>query len=377
MARLSKTTRQLSCSSKHDFFLIFRTSSEACIARGDGKVVRQVSGVQKIVFNTDVFPRRERFAAYREELAKWSCGLELSTPDQFDFHANLELRRVGSLNIMINTLSAIEVARTPRLVQDGDDALLVMLLLGGQARQSQLGGQQLINAGQAVIFDSGCPGVFSLVSGSQLLTLKIPRAKLSVRLPHVSRFANATLDGDPVACELLSFYLSSAFDLDLVSSEPTAQLLHDHIIDLVALALRTGGGMQQLDAPAMHRAAILREIEASAADSAFDSSITATRLGITVRYVHHLLEITGRTFSEHLVDRRLKLVEQILRDRLHTPRRIADIAFQNGFRDLSYFNRVFRRKYGAAPSDVRRAAISAAFVKTGQKTSDKNGAHSH
>jgi AraC-like DNA-binding protein len=338
--------------------------------------VRHVSGIQKIVFNTDVFPEGERFSAYREELAKWSCGLELSTPDPLDFHANLELRRVGSLEIMISTLSAIEVARTPRLVQDGDDALLLMLLLDGQACQSQLGDQQLIHAGQAVIFDSGCPGAFSLVSGSKLLTLKIPRAKLSVRLPQVSRFANATLDGDPVARGLLSGYLCGAFDLDLVSSEPTAQLLCDHIIDLVALALRTGSGMQpiqgRLDAPAMHRAAILREIEASAADPAFDSSITATRLGITVRYVHHLLEITGRTFSEHLVDRRLKRVEQILRDRLYAPRRIADIAFQNGFSDLSYFNRVFRRKYGAAPSDVRRAAISSRFRENGQTTSDRD-----
>jgi hypothetical protein len=163
--------------------------------REDGKVVRQVSGIQKIVFNTDVFPEGERFAAYREELAKWSCGLELSTPDPLDFHANLELRRVGSLEIMISTLSAIEVARTPRLVQDGDDALLLMLLLDGEARQSQLGDQQLIHAGQAVIFDSGCPGAFSLVSGSKLLTLKIPRAKLSVRLPQVSRWRSELAAG--------------------------------------------------------------------------------------------------------------------------------------------------------------------------------------
>jgi len=373
MARHSKTKKQLSCSSKHGFFLIVGTPNEARNARGNDTVVRQVSGIQKIVFNTDVFPKNQRYAAYREELAKWLCGLELSTPDQFDFHANLELRRVGSLEIMINTLSPIKLARTPYLVQDGDDALLVMLLWDGQALQAQLGDEQLINAGQAVIFDFGCPGVFSLVSGSKLLTLKIPRAELGVQLPHVSRFANARLDGDPVARGLLSFYLSSAIDLDLFSSEPTARLLHDHIIDLVALAFRTGE-MQQLDAPAMRRAAILREIEASAADPAFDSNVTATRLGITVRYVHHLLEITGRTFSEHLVDRRLKLIEQILHDPLHAQRRISDIAFRSGFRDLSYFNRVFRHKYGATPSEVRRGALPAACMEAGQKAPDRDGA---
>ncbi|MEN3383321.1 MAG: hypothetical protein V7608_3365, partial [Hyphomicrobiales bacterium] len=36
--------------------------------------------------------------------------------------------------------------------------------------------------------------------------------------------------------------------------------------------------------------------------------------------------------------------------------KISAIAFDAGFGDLSYFNRAFRRRYGAAPSEVRAAA---------------------
>ena len=32
------------------------------------------------------------------------------------------------------------------------------------------------------------------------------------------------------------------------------------------------------------------------------------------------------------------------------------IAYDVGFGDLSYFNRVFRRRYGATPSDIRQLA---------------------
>ncbi len=39
-------------------------------------------------------------------------------------------------------------------------------------------------------------------------------------------------------------------------------------------------------------------------------------------------------------------------------RKIADIAAEAGFNDLSYFNRAFRRRYGATPSDLRAAASS-------------------
>jgi AraC-like DNA-binding protein len=36
-------------------------------------------------------------------------------------------------------------------------------------------------------------------------------------------------------------------------------------------------------------------------------------------------------------------------------RSISSVAFEVGFGDLSYFNRAFRRRYGATPSEVRRS----------------------
>ena len=42
--------------------------------------------------------------------------------------------------------------------------------------------------------------------------------------------------------------------------------------------------------------------------------------------------------------------------RVRTAEKIAGIALDAGFGDLSYFNQAFRRRYGAAPSDVRAQA---------------------
>lgn len=36
-------------------------------------------------------------------------------------------------------------------------------------------------------------------------------------------------------------------------------------------------------------------------------------------------------------------------------RSIASVAFDAGFGDLSYFNRAFKRRYGATPSEIRDA----------------------
>jgi AraC-like DNA-binding protein len=102
--------------------------------------------------------------------------------------------------------------------------------------------------------------------------------------------------------------------------------------------------------------AILHAIESQSHDPDLSAITVADLLGITPRYVHLLLEETGRSFTHHVLEKRLEKTAALLRDPRWRTRRIADIAAEAGFTDLSYFNRVFRRHYGAVPSDIRQAA---------------------
>ena len=43
----------------------------------------------------------------------------------------------------------------------------------------------------------------------------------------------------------------------------------------------------------------------------------------------------------------------MLCDTVRADEKIAAVAYEAGFSDLSYFNRAFRRHYGVAPSEVR------------------------
>ena len=315
--------------------------------------------MDRIVFSTDTLPEHQRFPVYCEEIVRSWCGLDLRTPDQSGFKAHLELRRAGTIKIMTNTMPPVDSVRTPQLMRDGDDTLTVMLLLSGRAHQRQYGEDCALGAGDTVVCDSAYAGEYNLVTKSKVMGLKIPRIRLGVLLPHMSRFAGAKLDKDPLALRLLSGYLTGTLDVDLSGGHPAARLHQDHIIDLVALALGTEGESrviaEQRGAQAVRRAAVIQVIEASMADPALDATTVAARLGITVRYVHHLLELTGRTFSEHLLDKRLAKAVELLCDPEQSQRRIADIAFEVGFRDLSYFNRMFRRKYAGTPTELRHA----------------------
>jgi AraC-like DNA-binding protein len=133
-----------------------------------------------------------------------------------------------------------------------------------------------------------------------------------------------------------------------------------HVYDLFALAL---GATREAAAIANGRgvrAARLRAIKADLAANlgrpALSINAVAARHGVTPRYVQMLFETDGTAFSQFLLGQRLALAHRMLTDPRFADRSIGSIAFDVGFNDLSYFNRTFRRRFGATPSDARAAA---------------------
>jgi AraC-like DNA-binding protein len=107
---------------------------------------------------------------------------------------------------------------------------------------------------------------------------------------------------------------------------------------------------------AVRLAAIKADILANLDDGDLNAMMVATRNRVTVRYLHKLFQNEGVTYSEFVLGQRLARAYGILRNPLHSRRAISTIAFSLGFNDLSYFNRTFRRRYDATPSDVRNTA---------------------
>jgi len=79
----------------------------------------------------------------------------------------------------------------------------------------------------------------------------------------------------------------------------------------------------------------------------------ALRQGVTLRYIHKMLEAEGRTFSELVLGARLARAHRMLTDSRFASLSITEIAFASGFGDLSHFDHAFRRRFGATPSEVR------------------------
>jgi transcriptional regulator GlxA family with amidase domain len=103
------------------------------------------------------------------------------------------------------------------------------------------------------------------------------------------------------------------------------------------------------------RAEIRRYVRTHLQDPELGPASIARAYSISVRALHALFEdddasVAGLVRSERLA----RCLEDLQRPNGGS---VTDIAFRWGFCDAAHFSRVFKRAFGATPSDVRHAAL--------------------
>jgi AraC-like DNA-binding protein len=78
--------------------------------------------------------------------------------------------------------------------------------------------------------------------------------------------------------------------------------------------------------------------------------------GLGPRQAQRLFAEAGMTFSKFVSEQRLLLARQLLSEPHHRHSKVSTIAHAAGFGDLSYFHRLFRKRFGVTPSDMRAGA---------------------
>ena len=218
------------------------------------------------------------------------------------------------------------------------------------------------------------------VTRNQWVTLNLPRARL-VELMANAEDLLAPPPGPP--CEALQFlkrYVVSALGTDWTGSEPSVTAhIETTLLDLMALSLGVRDAAREFAELRGLRAAriqaILAEIRAGFADPAFSARDVALRLGLKPHYVQNLLGETGQSFSERVLELRLQKVRAMLANPRYDSMKVSDVAYACGFNEISYFNRCFRRRFGASPTQYRggKAEPSEAASGSGQEGNGLGG----
>ena len=105
-----------------------------------------------------------------------------------------------------------------------------------------------------------------------------------------------------------------------------------------------------------HLAERAREVIDGLAEQPVSAGEIAQMLGVSARHLTAaFLERYGRTPMQYLRESRMRLARQLL---VTTRLPIAEIAIRSGFRDISYFDRFFKRVHNMTPAEFRRTHVS-------------------
>jgi AraC-like DNA-binding protein len=310
-------------------------------------------------FDTSILPERQRFAALRDGFSRY-VATEIVKDKGAPFRAALSFWRGNTVTLATLATSPAGFLRTPHYLGDGDDSLSVIMCRRGRYHATQREHAHTLAPGEGILFDHGNLAAVHALIDSQRCSIKIPRARLLKLAPAAEQAVGRKLPRNSAALKLLFHHLQGAHVAGLVPGGLATDLFEEHAIHLAAHLLGADAGAHELiEIGGLRQArlqAIMHEIETRHGDPELSAVVVAARLGVSARYVHRLLEETGRTFSECVLQRRLASALELLRDARQSGRKIVDIAFEAGFADVSHFNRSFRRQFGDTPSGVRRGA---------------------
>ena len=169
------------------------------------------------------------------------------------------------------------------------------------------------------------------------------------------------LPRDSEALKLLTIYMK-AINQDLKLGSPALRrLAATHVQDLMAMiigATRDGAEIaEQRGLRATRLAAVKSDVtEHLGQECDLTLADVAARQGLGSRYIQKLFEAEGSTFSSFVLEQKLVRAHRMLTDARYATSKISTIAFAAGFGDLSYFHRVYRRRYGATPAQTRNDA---------------------
>lgn len=317
---------------------------------------------RRLRISTEMFPERERFAAFREEFVRRILKMDVIDHSGGRPRSEITFMPLGPTAVGTHVSAPAEFIRDKCHLGDGSNDFLLAIVDAGTLQCGHAGEERTCGAGSACFVDQGRPWRgLGLCARSSVRNITVRGAALKALVSNPEDLAGHPVHPGP-ALRLLDGYLRSLTSLEEPPPPDLAPVIGVHLLDLVAAALGPTAEAAEIVAKRGVKAARLRAILAEVArhfsDPDFDLDKVARTVGLSRRYVQELLEETGKSFTAHLVEHRLERAFAMLSDRryLHLP--VIDVAFASGFGDVSHFNRIFRRRFGETPSGVRAAAIT-------------------
>jgi AraC-like DNA-binding protein len=322
-------------------------------------------------FSTAGMPQAARVKAVRDlhlrERTILSGKLEPIEPleplPDCSLQVDVTKRTLPGLAVVSGRFSGVRHAIRPSGgVANGGDDLLIAVNVRGVSIGRQRDRDVLLRDGDALFATRDATGftVTRHMSG-RFIGIRVPRGPVASLLGRLDEAPITLLPHGTEALTLLITYAGAIADALPLATPELQPLAAGHMHDLIAATIRAARDGRSVaegrGIAAARLQAIMTDISAHLSDGDLSVAEIARRHRLTPRYIHKLFANEGLTFSSFVLGLRLSRVHRVLSDPQLRDRTISSVAFDLGFGDLSYFNRTFRRRYAATPTEIRQSAV--------------------
>jgi len=307
-------------------------------------------------FSTDEIAPRLRLAVWREALFQTEFNVDIEPISDVPFRAKATVRTLPGLRILSGTSSPATYRRNTKRVERDEVALSFGREAHVVARSN--GREARIETGDAYLLPCGGCASIRVPHEARSTSVRLPRDALAGNVTNLEDTYCRRIPRDTPALVLLKRYLALLEDEPAALADPSLQ--HSavtHVYDLLAKILGATRDAAAIVEGRGVRAARMKMIRDDIARHLTEARLSvhtvAARHKVSPRCIQRLFDESGSTFTEYVMEQRLERAHRLLSDPKLSDRTLTSIAFAAGFNDLSYFNRTFRRRYHATPSDVR------------------------
>lgn len=319
-------------------------------------------GVRSAHISTEMLPEPNRAEIWREFFGRPLIGVDFTTFGDAPLWVESTMHALADVSIGTAGISGARMERTRDLIAtDDNDDFAFSIVTGGTGHVAQRGQEISVGAGEAVLTSDAEWGVLTFPTKVNFIGMQLSRKALSALVPGVDDLIARPIPRNCEALQLLVSYATMLREEEQLATSALRNVAGTHLLDLAALSIGASREASELAERRGLKAGRLNAIKLDIAQALTHPDLSvatiASRHRISPRYIAMLFEEEGTSFSEFVRNQRLELAHRMLCDQSMRPgRSISEIAFEVGFNDLSYFNRCFRRRYGAAPGDIREAA---------------------
>lgn len=236
------------------------------------------------------------------------------------------------------------------------DSILLTFPLTGSVCFQQQNRELTCYPGQFFIELSNQPYQFYHSHAVELQVLKVPIAKLTTHQRLIEQYFSQPITTEKGSGRLLNHQISHTLNLatNFELAPVESQLLEQQLLDLIIHTLHhptlSIADSQISTVKAAHLQRIENFIHLHLANPKTSPKLVSQACHISVRYIHLLFQDLPYTFAEWVKLTRLTVANKLLIKDSYIS--VADIGYQVGFTDQSYFSRIYKQKFGYPPKDT-------------------------